>query len=499
MQSFIQSWGQKTGAVVLLLALVLSAAACGIKSQDSPGQTAVVLDLRSAAEQSAAITGLSASGLIADSTRLVGLLQITAADLPQPVQYLFPDLHMGSVQQILVPSGTGRTFELWIYEIPAPPVLPNTFPATLLVTLTPRELRTLDLAGEVVTLELVMTEDPFLGSIGSYNGDGYIQMDRAGTPEPVPGACGVVVEATLIDSAFNGLELGPFPLNIGLDPTFLDGEYLITQVPTGRSFKLKIGNPGAGWNGESDQTLVSSTVNPNPINVVLTGLQPLALATTNALVGDGMIGESVRLQPSGGYGAYNFTSLLYGMSVGGIVSISSWGLYTVTGTFGEDTVDTVTMSDACSPNLSTVKAQVYWYMVPLLYTGGGAVSLKVGSPSKGISSSDAASGPISGVQPPYGGVAGGDSIWLYGQGFDNNTQVFFNATQISSVTFESYGALNVITPSWPSEQYVDVRVFNPRSNALFPDFKGFDSIYPGAFQYTAGTGCPPLCKPAAGK
>ena len=498
MQSFIQSWGQKTGAVVLLLALGLSAAACGIKSQDSPGQTAVVLDLRSAAEQSAAITGSSASGQIADSTRLVGLLQITAADLPQPIQYLFPDLHLGTVQQILVPSGTGRTFELWIYEIPAPPVLPNTFPATLLITLTPRELRTLDLTGEVVTLELVMTEDPYLGSIGSYNGDGYIQMDRADGLEPVPGACGVVVEATLIDPAFNGLELGPFPLNIGLDPTFLDGEYLITQVPTGRSFNLKIGNPFAGWSGESDQTLVSSTVNPNPINVVLTGLQPLALAPTNALVGDGMIGESFRFQPSGGYGAYNFSNLL---SRGNYVvgSISDTGLYRVEGTFGGDTVDTVTMSDACSPNLTPVTAQVYWYMVPILNTGGVG---KPGSPSKGISSSDASSGgPISGVWPSSGGVAGGDSIWLYGQGFDKNTQVFFNATQLSSVTFINYNELNVITRSWPREEYVDVRVFNPRSNALFPGFTGFDSIYPGAFQYTAGGGggCPPICKPAAEK
>jgi hypothetical protein len=106
---------------------------------------------------------------------------------------------------------------------------------------------------------------------------------------------------------------------------------------------------------------------------------------------------------------------------------------------------------------------------------------------------------IPGVQPPYGGVAGGESIWLYGQGFDANTQVFFDATQLSSITFVDYYDLYVTTPSWPSEEYVDIRLVNPRSNALFPDFKGFDSLYPNVFQYMAGTGCPPLCKPAAGK
>ena len=477
MQNLIQWWDQKTGAAVLLLALLLGAGACGIKSQDRSGQTAVVLDLRQAADQSAALPGPLLSNQAAPGTRLVGLLKITAPDLTEPVRFLFPDLQLGSIQTIWVPSGTARTFELLIYEIPPAAVAPDTFPATLLITLTPRELRTLDLAGDAVALELVMGADPSLAQIGTYIEDGYIEMDRNGRVERVPGNCSIVLNATLIDPEFNDLSLGPFPLHIGLDPTFLPGEYLISQVPAGRSFKLELANSYAGWLGESEETLVSSIENPNPINLLLSGFQLLALSPANGLVGDGFIGDTVKFQGSGGYGAYNFSNLLSrGNSAVG--SISDTGLYRVDGTYGEDTVDTVTMSDACSPN-DRLTAQVYWYMVPLLATGGGAP--RPGSPIRSPAT------PLA-IYPPYGDVAGGTYVYLYGQGFDAKTQVFFGDTQISSIPYWTYSEIDLITPPWPTEQYVDVRLFNPRSNALFPDFIGFESIYPGAFSYTSGGG-----------
>lgn len=480
MQNFSPRKGQKTGALLLLLVLFLSASACGIrpKNNGSGGQTAVLLDLRQGQAQSA-LDAAAASGQGA-GVLLVGLLEITGPGLRQPVRFLFPDLQFDAPQTILVPSGSSRTFELWVYEIPSTPGQPNTFPATLLVTLTPPELRTVDLTGDDVSLELVLGPDPDLGGIGTYNGDGYIEMDRAGAPEPVPGNCRIVLEATLIDPAFDDLALGPFPLSIGLDPTFLDGEYLISDVPVSRDFKLQLGNPWMGWSGESATTLVGSTTNPNPIDVVLSGIQPLSIGLPNSYVGDGLIGDAVDLLPSGGYGSFDFSS---NFSALGVASIApNTGIYTVIGTLGQDSVDDVVVSDRCSPT-DQLHATVYWYMVPLLNTvGGGELSL---SPQDIIRSNG---GPIPGVQPSSGSTTGGNSLWLYGQGFDANTQAFFNTTPLSSLTFVSYSELNAITPAWPSAQNVDVRVFNPRSNALFPDFKGFDSLYPNAFQYISGGG-----------
>jgi len=463
MQNLIKWWDQKTGAAALLLALLLGAGACGIKSQDRPGQTAVVLDLRQAADQSAALPGPLLSSPAASGERLVGLLKITAPDLTEPVRFLLPDLQLGSVQTIWAPSGPARTFELLIYDILPGATTADTFPATLLITLTPRDLRTLDLIGEQVALELVMAANTSLAQVGTYNSDGYIEINRSGAPELLPGNCGIVANATMIDPEFNSLRLGPFPLNIGLNP----GEYLISQVPAGRSFKLALENPFAGWSGESDETLVSDTLNPNPINVLLPGFQLLAISPANGLVGDGLVGETVQFQPSGGFGVYSFQSRLDQMSGGSIASISNTGLYAVTGsTLGGDTLDTVTMNDACSTD-DLVTAQVYWYMVPMMLDSGTY-------------------GPA--VSPSSGYINGGDYVYINGQGFDANTQVFFGGNPASLYTF-SYNQLYVITPRGATpDAYVDVRAFNPRSNPLFPGFVGFDSILVNAFSYYSG-GC----------
>jgi hypothetical protein len=465
MQSFIQWWDQKTGAAVLLLALLLSAGACGPKSPDRSGRTAVVLDLRQAVDQSAGLSEPLVSNQAASGVRMMGMLKITASDLTEPVIFFLPDLQMGSVQQLWVPSGPRRTFELWIYEIPPTSVTPDTFPATLFVTLTPRELRTLDLTGEEVNLQLVMGAESNLAQVGTYNNDGYIEMDRASRVERVPGNCRIILSATLIDPEFNSLRLGPFPLHVGLDPNFLDGEYLISEVPAGREFKLALENPFVGWSGESDQTLVSSTLNPNPINVLLSGLLPLTLTPANGMVGNGLVGDTVKFQAAGGYGSYNFTTALENYSEGADVSISDTGLYRTEGIIGGDTVDAVTVSDTCSPT-DQATAQVYWFTAPILL-GGFSVPA---------------------ISPASGYYTGGDSISINGQGFDTTTQVFFGSNQATTTTLLGFYQMQAVNPAGNQDSYVDVRVFNPRSNPLFPDFVGFDSTMVNAFYYFGG-GC----------
>jgi hypothetical protein len=80
---------------------------------------------------------------------------------------------------------------------------------------------------------------------------------------------------------------------------------------------------------------------------------------------------------------------------------------------------------------------------------------------------------------------GGEFIWLSGMGFDSATQVFFDDTLAPSINFWGYNQLEVTTPPH-LPGVVSVRVFNPRSNPLFPEFTGFDFTLSNGFQYYAG-------------
>ena len=414
----------------------------------------MLLNLRLAQEEASP----QASDLAAGIARLEALIHITGPDLTDPIKYLIHDLQLGTSTTLWVPTGSSRTFEVWIYEIPSTPPSLDTFPATLLVTVTPPALRTVDLAGDEVSVTIQVAPAPDLASVGTFNNDGYLEIQGGSGPQLIPGSCGIVTQVTFVDPAFDNLALGPVPVHVGIAPSFLDGEYLITGVPLARYFQLLVQQPWAGWSGKSEKVLISNDASPNPINVLLDGYQPLGLNPPADYVADGLPLRTVSFRVTGGSGTYNFFSEL----AMGLASISSAGLYSVTGTAYADTIDTVTVTDVCFESDSAT-AEVFWFLAPTLLD-----SASYGPP----------------VSPPWGSELGGESIWLNGMGFDSTTQVFFGDIP-ASISFFSYNQLLAISPPHPLG-VVDVRVFNPRSNPLLPDFAGFDFTLSNGFEYDGG-------------
>ena len=452
MRSSIQPSTLRTSATLLALLLLFGLGSCGVHPQkDSRNRTAVILDLSLAQEEASP----QASDLGAGIARLETLIHITGPDLTDPIKYLIHDLQLQTSYTLWIPTGPARTFEVWIYEIPSTPPLFDTFPATLLVTITPPALRTVDLIGDEVSLELQVDLAPDLALVGTYNADGYLQFVGSEGPQLIPGYCGLVTEVTFVDPAFDYLRLGPVPVNVGL----ADGEYLITDVPLGRYYQLIVEQPSAGWTGRSEKVLISNDASPNPINVLLEGYHSLEINPAADYVADGLPLPTVSLQVTGGSGTYNsFSSDL----TPALASISPAGLYSVTGTVYADTIDTVTVTDACFGDYAT--AEVFWFLAPMLLDS-------------------ATYGPQ--VSPASGSELGGEFIGLNGMGFDSTTQVFFGNKSSPSVNFLSYNQLEVITPPHPPG-FVDVRVVNPRSNPLLRDFAGFDFTLSNGFEYFAG-------------
>ncbi|OGP58683.1 MAG: hypothetical protein A2V67_16740 [Deltaproteobacteria bacterium RBG_13_61_14] len=456
MRSSIQPSTLRTSAAVLALLLLFSLAGCGIHPQgdDSSGRTAVMINLSLAQDQARPLASEQSAGI----ARLEVLIHITGPGLTDPIKYLIHDLQLGTSITLWVPTGSSRTFEVWIYQIPATAPAPDTFPATLLVTVTPPALRTVDLIGDEVSVTIQVAPAPDLASVGTYNNNGYLEIIGGSSPQLIPGSCGIVTQVTFIDPAFDNLALGPVPVHVGLAPNYLDGEYLITGVPLGRYFQLLVQQTWAGWSGKSEKVLISNDANPNPINVLLQGYQALGLSPANDYVADGLPLRTVSFQVTGGSGTYNFFSDLAMM---GLASISPYGLYSVTGTVYADTVDTVTVTDDCFEGDSAT-AEVFWYLAPVLM------------PSESPA-----------ISPTSGSELGGDYVYLYGMGFDATTQVFFGGILAPTINFYDYYSMDAITPPH-SPGVVDVRVFNPRSNSLLPDFAGFDFTMSNGFQYYAG-------------
>ncbi len=438
------------GIIAIILVSVLVCSNCGVDPADHQNQTSVVLDIDAyiSSLQSSRAGMASAAQLSLIPPRYDIMVRVTAPDMETPVDWFIYDYKLGDEHLIWIPSGVDRTFEMWLYETPAGTPKAGFFPATLHVTTTPAQDRTIDLVGELVVLNLSLEPHPLLSTVQTFNNEGYLHIFVGIIPYRIPGygaaPCQIDLGVIFVDLDFGGLWLREMPLTVGPG----NGEYFVANVPAGRNIAMIVWNRYAGWLGRSADTLILDQ--PNPVNVWCLGWKDIKVEPANVAVADGLTPQLIGFVATGGFGEYNFSHTLNDFYA---QIHPTNGQYNVTGTLGSDSVDRIFATDACGLT-GTVSANAYWYVAPHLDF----------------------------IRPDISFMSGGGVADIYGSGFDATSQAYIGSTMADTMFMADWWLQAVIPPViFPG--YYNVRVLNPKSNVNLPGFTGFESVLYRSFRY----------------
>ena len=388
------------------------------------------------------------------------MLKVTAPELDTPLTYFNLDYQPDQDWTILVPNGKKRTFEVLMYM--AFPYSYQDFPAYFYRPANPPSLRTYDLVGTPIVIEMPLEEYPYLGEIGSdvVNGKGFLKMEMpsSGNLQPVPN-CDNYVEIYFRDIEFNNLRLGPTLYQFYSDTAAPNGAYYIDYVPQGRPYVLEVEQQALGWYGASAPFVLpaDTSATPYPVDVILRGFKPLNLGKTDPpalLVKNGDTAE-YPFQIKAGWGAYSFSSGFLSSGNASIFPImperAKYAYYPNT-TLMADSVDKILITDLCNGSNLTIPA--HWYLAPK------------------ISYVDP---PVLSIRPECYPPQFIYTITISGSGFDPNTvSVLIDGSNAGiNITYSDYNYIDFELASPKSEGYHKLKVINLRSDPLFPDFKGF--------------------------
>jgi len=452
---------------IILSLLVIGACAGGNDSEEGKSEVKVILK--------GDFTGSNQAGLEQSAQSLSFIyhliLTVSASDLDPPLVFVNENYILGSDWTVYVPNGTGRVFSLILYSIPDVPAVPGWFYFDMYEPANPPAERTYDLTGSPLTINIPLRLSP-IGYIGSGSpgiiglldpgfllsrGFKPMMMNTPSGKVEVP-ECPFMLQAYLIDVE-SGLVLGPALIDMGSGS--MPGYWYLGNVPVNRIYQLKIVRPEMGWLGYSANFILPREEYPGLIlPVVLNGFKPLSIDPKNFLVRDGDSNFSQIIDIAGGWGVYSFFhTLAFGATV---VQKDSILNYKVTALLGSDTVDFIDVYDNCAMvglmasrdpsseaarSPSSLTSRAWWYKAP-----------KISSYSP---------------MPIY---FKGIWVYIYGNYFDGLSSRLFLDGKEYNLEDGATTWLYFDSPAKPKGKY-NLRVLNPRSNSLFPDFQGFsDSI-----------------------
>ena len=430
------------------------------------GKTQVKILLNTEELLSASNFHQSKQVVVGEEPKIYLMLKVTAPDLDPPLTYFNLNYQPGQDWTIFVPNGKKRTFEVLMYMME--PYSSQDFPAYFYRPATPPSLRTYDLEGKPLVIEMTL-EEPISGVIGSdiVNSQGLLQMELpSGTTEPLFTSCSYAstsmesfyLEIYFRDLEFNNLRLGPiiysFPVS---SPS--PGTYRIDGVPLGRTYVIEVEHKALGWYGASAPFVLPADTSetPYPVDVVIRGFKPLNLGNTDPpalLVRNGDT-AGYPFQIKAGWGAYSFSSGFLSSGNASIFPImperAKYAYYPNT-TLMADSVDKILITDLCNGSNLTIPA--HWYLAPK------------------ISYVDP---PVLSIRPECYPPQFIYTITISGSGFDPNTvSVLIDGSNAGiNITYSDYNYIDFELASPKSEGYHKLKVINLRSDPLFPDFKGF--------------------------
>jgi len=378
------------------------------------------------------------------------IVRVTAPDLAKPIIFTKPKYEPGTDFEILLPNGKKRTFDVLMYEEykPAPP---SEFPATLWIpSISPLE-RTFDLVGKPLVLEMALTQTLNLADIGTDTNanKGFIWMETS--PQnyiPIP-ECGNFVELFFQDLEMPEVWMGPVVYTL----SGTTGSYNISWVPVGRPYKIIAKNKALGWDGGSNIFLLDGSTSFYPVDIYLSGFKPLSpegVAPDNLLVKDGDTQGQYPFSITSGWGAYDVTNL-YSTSATINPEMPFTYYYQPVFPFGADIVDSIIITDMCYG--SSVRVNAYVYLAP----------------------------DISDVYPPvistWASTCYPQTIYVYGSGFDTTNSVVLIDDSSADITIINRWDYEIdFELAKPRSQGIHtIKVINPESNPLFPNFTGFSS------------------------
>jgi len=437
-------------------------------SPRSSDQTEVKILLNTEELLSASDLHQSKQVVVGKELKIYLMLKVTAPELDTPLTYFNLDYQPDQDWTILVPNGKKRTFEVLMYM--AFPYSYQDFPAYFYRPANPPSLRTYDLVGTPIVIEMPL-EEPISGVIGSdtANSQGLLQMELpSGTTEPLFTSCSYASTSTesfyleiyFRDLEFNNLRLGPSIYAFPVSPAPTPGAYTIYNVPFGRTYVIEVEHKALGWYGASAPFVLPADTSgtPYPVDVIIRGFKPLNLGKTDPpalLVKNGDTVAEYPFQIKAGWGAYSFSSAFLSSGDASIFPImperAKYAYYPNT-TLMADNVDNILITDLCDG--STLTIQAYWYLAP-----------KIDPMPMGVDP------PVLSTRPGCYPL----QVYVYGSGFDmNNALVLIDGSSagITNLNRMDY-VIDFELASPKSEGYHKLKVINPRSNPLFPDFKGF--------------------------